>query len=564
MKINGATAVIKTLEELKVKNIFGYPGGAVLPLYDALLNSHITHILARSEQAACHAAAGISKTSDEIGVCFATSGPGATNLVTGIATAFADSVPLIIITGQVPTFMVGTDAFQEVDTTGITLPIVKYSYLVKKASDIPQIITDAFHIAGTGRKGPVLIDIPKDIQTEEFEYKKPKEPNLKGYKPNYFPNKKQLVRVWESISKSKRPLILIGGGLVFSNASEDLLKILEKAPMPVISTLMGKGFRHIYKNSFGMIGLHGNAAANYAATNCDLLISLGARFGDRATINSESFAKKAKIIHVDIDPAEIDKNIECNTPVVSDLKNFLKELLPIVEELNFDIWIDRIKEINEKYPTTYIKDGSLKPQEVLEKINKYIDENTYVTTEVGQHQMWAAQFLKMKGPGKFITSGGLGTMGFGLPAALGIGVNDKNKKIIVISGDGSFQMNFAELATASEQDLNLKIFLFNNSSLSLVKQLQYFSQNKRYSGIKFKKNPDFCKLATAYPGVNAFKINSPKEIDKVLKEAFSTEGTVLVECVVSNEEKVYPVANSSKGIEEMIYLNDEIIKLKEK
>lgn len=560
MKLTGAQAVIKALEDQNVKYVYGYPGGAVTPLYDELLNTDIEHILVRNEQAAAHAASGQSRSTDTVGVCLATSGPGATNLVTGIATAFMDSVPLVVITGQVATSMVGTDAFQEVDITGITLPIVKHSYLVKDVSEIPQLFENAFHIANTGRKGPVLIDIPKDIQLSSFEYVKPKSPNLIGYNPNYFPNVKQVERIKKILVKSKKPILLIGGGSVFSRAYKELEELFEKVQAPIISTLMGKAaVNNNLENYFGMLGLHGTAAANYAINQCDLIISLGARFDDRATMITKNFAPKATIVHVDIDPAELGKNINTHYPVVSDIKNFLDEFNPILtEKLEYPDWIDEIKELDSKYPMTYNK-SVLNPPIVIERLSELTKGEAFVCTEVGQHQMFAAQFYNFSQPGKFITSGGLGTMGYGLPASVGVAKSNPEDTVINICGDGSLQMNMPEIATALEQELPIKLILFNNSSLNLVRQLQYFGSNKRYSGIEFTANPDFCKLVKAYPNTEAYRINDVSEIDDVLNKALKNGKFTLVEINTQTTEIVYPVASAKLGLKRLDYFDGKEI-----
>lgn len=559
MKITGARAVIKALEDNNIKYIYGYPGGAVTPLYDELLNTDIEHILVRNEQAAAHAASGHSRTSDTVGVCLATSGPGATNLVTGIATAFMDSVPLIAITGQVSTSMVGTDAFQEVDITGITLPIVKHSYLVKDASEIPQIFENAFHIANTGRKGPVLIDIPKDIQLTTFEYVEPTNPKLMGYNPNYYPNIKQVERIKRILEKSEKPLLLIGGGAVYSKCFKELEELFEKVNAPILTTLMGKAaINNNLENYFGMLGLHGTAASNYAINQCDLILSLGARFDDRATMLTDNFAQNATIVHVDIDPAELGKNITTHYPVVSDIKNFLDEFNPIIDKLDYSNWIKDIKKLDEKYPMKYNKEN-INPPMVIDRLCNLTKGEAYICTEVGQHQMFAAQFYNFSKPDRFITSGGLGTMGYGLPAAIGVAKANPDATVINICGDGSLQMNFAEIATALEQNLPIKLFLFNNSSLNLVRQLQYFGSNKRYSGIEFTCNPDFCKLVKSYPNTEAYRIDDISQIDDVINKALNNGKFTLVEVNTQTTEIVYPVASARLGVKKLDYFDGEEI-----
>ncbi|MDY6065261.1 MAG: biosynthetic-type acetolactate synthase large subunit [Finegoldia sp.] len=559
MITNGASILLKSLEDEGVKRIFGYPGGSVLPIYDELLKSNIEHILMRNEQACAHAASGVSRSTGKVGVCLCTSGPGATNLVTGIATAFMDSVPLVAITGQVPSSMVGTDAFQEVDITGITLPIVKHSYLVKDANDIGQTVKDAFHIANTGRKGPVLIDIPRDVQLQEVDYKEPEKTNLPGYKPNYNPNKKQVSRVVKKLKESKRPMILLGGGVNHARAYEKVEKMVNLLKIPVITTLMG--ISSISRKSpyyCGMIGLHGSVAANYATSKCDFLLNLGARFDDRTTIVSETFASDATIVHVDIDPAEIGKNIETNIPVVADINVFLDEFIPKLSAQDWSGWMAEVKSMAEKYPTVNKGSQTVNPKKVFEKLAEKTDDNIFITTEVGQHQMFAAQYFPFKKPGSFITSGGLGTMGYGLPAAIGVAIENPDCLVVNICGDGSLQMNFAEIATAIEHDLPIKLILFNNNSLNLVRQLQYFANEARYSGIDFTKNPDFCKLVSAYEGTESYRITSEDQIDEVFDKALNNSKFTLIEIQADPNDIVYPVASPTKGIRSMSYLNKTI------
>lgn len=559
MIVNGAQAVMKILQDEGVERIFGYPGGAVLPLYDELLKTDIEHILMRDEQSCAHAASGVSRSTDKVGVCLSTSGPGATNLVTGIATAFMDSVPMIAITGQVASSMVGTDAFQEVDITGITLPIVKHSYLVKNVEDIPQIVKDAFHIANTGRKGPVLIDIPKDIQMQTFEYKEPEPTKLPGYRPNYKPNKKQVTRVLKKLKEAKKPMILLGGGVNHARAYEKIAQIAETLKIPVITTLMGiSGISRECPYYCGMIGLHGSVAANYATSNCDFLLNLGARFDDRTTIVSGTFATNAVIAHVDIDPAEIGKNIDTRIPIVADINAFLDEFIPKLEPQDWSCWMAEVRTMVDKYPTLNKGSSTVSPKKVLEKLAEKTGPDTYVTTEVGQHQMFAAQYFRFKKAGTFVTSGGLGTMGYGLPAAIGIAIENRDHTVINVCGDGSLQMNFAEIATAVEHDLPIKLLLFNNSSLNLVRQLQYFSSEKRYSGIDFTKNPDFCKIVEAYEDTETFRIHNDSQIDSVLDRALNNGKFTLIEVDADPDDIVYPVASPVEGIRSLSYLNETI------
>jgi len=556
MRLTGAQALIKFLEDEGVKYVFGYPGGAVLAIYDALLEStKITHVLVRQEQAAVHAASGYARVTGRPGVCIATSGPGATNLVTGLATAYMDSIPVVAITGQVSTDMVGTDAFQEVDITGITMPITKHNYLVKDVKKLPAVIKEAFHIASTGRPGPVLIDLPKNISGAVFDYKPVGNVDLQGYKPTYKGHPTQIKNLTVLLEEAERPIICAGGGVISSNAWDVLRELAETLSIPVTTTLMGLGaFPEDHPLSLGMLGLHGTPYANYAVQNCDLLVGIGMRFDDRVTSAVQKFAPRAKVVHIDIDPAEIGKNVGVDLPIVGDVKNVLSELLKRVSPKRHDGWLEQIKEWKELYPLEYGEyNKRLRPQYILEKLGELTRGQAIITTDVGQHQMWTAQYYKFTKPRSFISSGGLGTMGYGLPAAVGAQLAAPDSLVVTVTGDGSFQMNMAELGTATEQKLPLKIILLNNSHLCLVKQLQYFNSGQRYSGVCFTGNPDFVKLATSYSGAVGLRIEKPEDVEPVLKEALSNGKLTLIDCRISDEDLVYPVVPNNGALDEMIH-----------
>jgi len=544
--------LIKSLQAENVTKIFGYPGGAVLPIYDALRESDIQHILVRNEQAAVHMANGYARTTGKPGVCMATSGPGATNLVTGIATAYMDSVPVVIITGQVATSMVGTDAFQEVDITGITMPITKHNYLVKKANDLPGIVKEAVHIASTGRPGPVLIDIPKDVSAAPCSVKPVQQVELRGYKPNYQGHPQQINRALKLINEAEKPVIYVGGGVINSGATEELVALAQRAQIPVTTTLMGLGSfpedRHL---SLGMLGLHGTPVANYAITGADLLIGLGVRFDDRVTSVVEKFAPRAKIIHLDIDPAEIGKNVVVDVPIVGDIRLVLTELLDKLGEKEHPAWLEQIEQWRQAHPLKYGNGKKLRPQHVIQKLGEITKHRAIVTADVGQHQMWAAQFYGFVRPRSFLTSGGLGTMGYGFPAAIGAQMADPEALVIAVTGDGSFQMSMAEMGTAREQNLPIKVLLFNNNSLGLVRQLQHFYCDKRYTAVTFSGNPDFVNLARCYDAVG-LKIETPDQIEPVLTEAVNNGRLTVIEVTISEEELVLPMVPNARGLDEMV------------
>lgn len=553
MKMTAAQALIRCLAEQGVDVVFGYPGGNILPVYDAMCESSgIKHILVRHEQGAVHAADGYARVTGRVGVCIATSGPGATNLVTGIANAYMDSIPLVVITGQVPTTMVGTDAFQEVDITGITIPITKHNYLVKDASKIPLIIKRAFHIASTGRPGPVLIDLPKNVLQEKISCTNPSDLKLLGYKPNYKGHKSQIAMACDLIMKAKQPVIYAGGGVIASNGSDVLYKLAERISTPVACTLMGLGgFPGCHPLSLGMLGLHGTRYANMAIMESDVLIALGVRFDDRVAVDFSSFAPKARIIHVDIDPAEIGKNVKVNVPIVGDVKLVMEAMLARLEEKKEEQWLAQIEAWKSEYPLKYEPSKELKPQFIIEMIREITDGEAVIVTDVGQHQMWAAQYYRAKKPRTFITSGGLGTMGYGLPAAIGAQVGDPDRDVILITGDGSFQMCMQEFGTAVEQGLPVKVIILNNKSLGMVRQLQEFYCDKRYTATIFQKNPDFVKFAGVYDSLG-LRVSEPGQLRSALEQALRVKEPVIVDCIINQDENVYPMVLAGQPLSQPV------------
>lgn len=546
--------VLACLEAENVEVIFGLPGGAVLTLYDEIYKKGLKHILTRHEQGAVHAADGYARASGKPGVVVATSGPGATNLVTGIATAYMDSVPLIAITGQVARPLIGTDAFQEADITGITLPITKHNFLVKSAEEIPWVFKKAFHIANTGRKGPVLIDLPKDVQVEEGEFSYPSKIEIAGYKPTYEGHPGQIAKAAAAIHKAKSPLIYSGGGVISSGAGEELLELSRKNSIPLTTTLTGLGsVPSDYELFLGMPGMHGTFAANHALNECDLLIAIGVRFDDRVTGKLETFAPRAKIIHIDIDPAEIGKNVVPDIPIVGDVKLVLKELLRKIKTGDYSGWCEKVLGWKKSHPLRYRDEPgcALKPQRVIEEICRLTEGDAIITTDVGQHQMWAAHFCRLKAPRTFISSGGLGTMGFGFPAAIGAQVAFPERRVICISGDGSFQMNSQELATAVVYNLPVKVAIINNQYLGMVRQWQKFFYGGRYSQSCLKGSPDFVRLAEAY-GAKGLRATTQEEIVPVIQEALATPGPVVMDFQVDPEENVLPMVAPNTSIVEMI------------
>ncbi|MFH1826528.1 MAG: biosynthetic-type acetolactate synthase large subunit [bacterium] len=556
MEITGAQALIESLKKEGVEVIFGYPGGTVLPIYDVLYGEKgIQHILTRHEQGATHSADGYARATGKVGVVIATSGPGATNTITGIATAYMDSIPLVVITGQVATSLIGRDSFQEADVTGITQPITKHNYLVEKAEDIPRVIKEAFHIARTGRPGPVVVDIAKDAQNNKLDFKYPDNVNLPGYKPTLKGNPRQIKAAAKMISLAKKPVIYAGGGVISSGAAKELKEFAEKLNIPVTMTLMGLGgFPGSHKLSLDMLGMHGTAYANYAVQECDLLIAVGARFDDRVTGHLPSFAPKAKHIQIDIDPAEIGKNVRIDVPIVGDVKQTLAELNGQVkpEKEKHDAWLKQIGEWKKKYPLSYKNDSVLRPQYVIEMIQEITKGEAIICTEVGQHQMWAAQFCKFSRPRTFISSGGLGTMGYGFPAAIGAQIAKPNALVFDIAGDGSIQMNMQEMATAVIHKLPIKIAVLNNCFLGMVRQWQELLYDKRYSSTNLCANPDLVKVARAY-GAEAMRVSKKEDVKKALQDSLKvTDRPTLLDFVVAKEENVFPFVPPGQAINEML------------
>ena len=554
--IKGARILLECLSRLGINEIFGYPGGAVIPIYDELYNfKEIKHYFARHEQGAVHEADGYARSTGKVGACLATSGPGATNLVTGIMTAHMDSIPLLIITGQVSSSLLGKDAFQESDIVGITVPITKNNYLVQDIKDLPRILKEAYYIASTGRPGPVLVDIPRDIQLQEIPYDEfnkiyENHFSLEGYNPVYEGHKGQIKTAIKMIKDSKKPLIIAGAGILKAHAYEELKEFVEKTNIPVAMTLLGLGsFPGNHELALGMIGMHGTTYANYAANEADLIIAAGMRFDDRVTGNPQKFIPNAKIIHIDIDPAEIGKNKLIDVPIVGDLKNVLTDLNEKAPKVSHDEWLKQIKKWKKDYSLIYrkTKDDILIPQEILSEIDKITKGNVIVATDVGQHQMWAAQFLTFNNPYSILTSGGAGTMGFGLPAAIGAQVANPNKKVLAVVGDGGFQMTFQELMLIKEYNLPVKIFIINNSYLGMVRQWQELFHEKRYSSVDLSYNPDFIKIGEAY-GIKSIQLKNKKDLKKNLKKILESDEAVLVECIVEKEENVYPMIPAGKDV----------------
>ena len=554
--IKGARILLECLSRLGINEIFGYPGGAVIPIYDELYSfKGIKHYFARHEQGAVHEADGYARSTGKVGACLATSGPGATNLVTGIMTAHMDSIPLLVITGQVSSSLLGKDAFQESDIVGITVPITKNNYLVQDVKDLPRILKEAYYIASTGRPGPVLVDIPRDIQLQEIPYDEfnkiyENHFSLEGYNPVYEGHKGQIKTAIKMIKDSKKPLIIAGAGILKAHAYEELKEFVEKTNIPVAMTLLGLGsFPGNHELALGMIGMHGTTYANYAANEADLIIAAGMRFDDRVTGNPQKFVPNAKIIHIDIDPAEIGKNKLIDVPIVGDLKNVLTDLNEKAPKVSHDEWLKQIKKWKKEYSLTYRKteDDILIPQEILAEIDKITKGNVIVATDVGQHQMWAAQYLTFNNPYSILTSGGAGTMGFGLPAAIGAQVANPNKKVLAVVGDGGFQMTFQELMLIKEYNLPVKIFIINNSYLGMVRQWQELFHEKRYSSVDLSYNPDFIKIGEAY-GIKSIQLKNKKDLKKHLKKILESDEAVLVECIVEKEENVYPMIPAGKDV----------------
>ncbi len=572
MKMTGAQAIVEVLHREKVTTIFGIPGGVVIPLFDAIYgDKEINFVVTKHEQGAIHAADGYARSSGKIGVCIVTSGPGATNIVTGLATAYMDSIPIVAITGQVPTASIGNDAFQEADTTGITRPITKHNFIVKKPSELPIVMKKAFYIANTGRPGPVVIDIPKDITTAKIDFEYPEKVNIPGYNVTIHGHTRQIKRVMEAIEGAKRPLIYAGGGIISSGASEELKKFVKTTGLPVTLTLMGLGaFPGTAAEFLGMLGMHGTKTANYAVDRSDLIIAIGARFDDRVTGKLSMFAPNAQFIHIDIDPASIGKNVVIDIPIVGDARHILREMNKYAKKLNINKWLSEIKQWKKNHPLTYKNDDDiLRPQFIIEQIYRITHGDAIITTEVGQNQMWTAQFYKFDKPRRLISSGGLGTMGYGLPAAIGAQFANPEATVIDIAGDGSIQMNIQEMATVSQCMLPVKIAILNNGYLGMVRQWQEFFFNKRYSASCIRRNsscpdicsgpspecpqyvPDFVKLAEAYSAVG-MRIQKKSDVEGALIEAIKVDKPVLMDFIVNPEENVTPMVPAGAPINKMI------------
>ncbi len=550
--MNGAQILLESLKREGVTVLFGYPGGQVLPIFDKLYDSDIKLILPRHEQGAVHAADGYARATGKVGVCLATSGPGATNLVTGIANAYMDSIPLVAVTGQVKSFLIGNDAFQEADVTGITRPITKHNFLVKDAKDLARTIREAFYIASSGRPGPVVVDIPSDIQLQETDFIWPDTVDIRSYKPTLFGHPGQIKKAAKLISQSKKPILYVGGGVITSGAYLELRKLAEKIQAPVTTTLMGMGaFPDTHKLSLGMLGMHGTAYANHAVTGADLIIAIGARFDDRVTGRLDAFAPLSKVIHIDIDPASISKNFRVDVPIVGDAKNILGELLEQLEKIpDTSEWIKVVEDFKKKHPMKYKNEGKLKPQYIIEQINDITKGDAIIVTEVGQHQMWAAQWYKYIHPRTFISSGGLGTMGFGFPAAMGAKVGCPDKTVFDIAGDGSIQMNIQELATCVCNKINVKVMILNNGYLGMVRQWQELFYKRRYSYTCIT-GPDFVKLAESY-GAVGIRVTKKEEVRPAIERAIKTDNTVFVDFVIEQEENVFPMVPAGEAINKMI------------
>jgi acetolactate synthase-1/2/3 large subunit len=572
MKMTGAKVIVESLKKEKVSTIFGIPGGVVIPLFDALYGEkRLKLVVTKHEQGAIHAADGYARSCGKPGICIVTSGPGATNIVTGLATAYMDSVPIVAITGQVPTASIGNDAFQEADTTGITRPVTKHNFIIKKPEELQIVLKKAFYIATTGRPGPVLVDIPKDIITAEIDFDYPEKVHIPGYNITMKGNTRQIKRVVETVKSAKRPLIYAGGGIISSNASEELFQFVKKTGIPVTLTLMGLGsFPATEPEFLGMLGMHGTKTANYAVDKCDLLIAIGARFDDRITGKLSMFAKNAKFIHIDIDPASISKNVVIDVPVVGDAKSILREMVNLAEKPDVKDWLSEITEWKKQHPLVYKNDDEvLRPQFVVEHIYKVTNGRAFITTEVGQNQMWAAQFFRFNRPRQLITSGGLGTMGYGLPAAMGVQMAHPDAVVFDIAGDGSIQMNIQEMGTICQHNLPIKIAILNNGYLGMVRQWQEFFFGKRYAATCLKRDgrcpgvcnnpgencppyiPDFVKLAEAYSAVG-FRIEKKEDVEPVLREAVKTKKPVLMDFIINPEENVTPMVPAGAPLKTMI------------
>ena len=565
MLLSGAQILLECLTAESVSHIFGYPGGAVLPIYDAIFDcKSIKHILVRHEQGAAHMADGFARSTGKVGVCLATSGPGATNLVTGIATAYMDSIPMVAITGQVRTASIGKDAFQEADITGITMPITKHNYLVKRVEDLAGVLAEAFHIARTGRPGPVLVDIPLDVSKNKIEFDiakdYPRHLSIPSYRPAGSTTRipeLQLRKAAQLIAEAERPVLYVGGGAISSGAQDEVTALAERTNILTTTTLLGKGaISETHPLSMGMLGMHGTAYANHAVNQSDLLIAVGARFDDRVTGDVSKFATGAKIIHIDIDPAEIGKVIQPDVPIVGDVKTILAELLKYVTPRSATEWNETILDWKVRFPLVYPDDGKLYAEYAIEKASEAFDHDCIVATDVGQHQMWAAQYFKCTRPHQWITSGGLGTMGFGLPAAIGAQFANPDKRVLCISGDGSFQMMTQELMTAKVYAQPVIVLIINNRTLGMVRQWQEMFYSERYSQVDLQASPDFVKLTEAYGGVG-FRANTPEELTFALEQAKTIlDRPIVIDCMIPTEENVYPMIPSGQSVSEMLVKTD--------
>ncbi len=570
MKLKGAQIFFECLKKEGVEVIFGFPGGVVLDIYHEMPKSGIRHILVRHEQGAAHMADGYARATGRVGVCLVTSGPGATNTVTGVATAYMDSIPMVIFTGQVPTALIGNDAFQEVDIVGITRPCTKHNYLVKDVNDLARVIKEAFYLARTGRPGPVLVDLPKDVIQAQAEFRYPKKVELQGYRPTYEAHLGQIKRAYQLIKKAKTPVLYAGGGVILSGASEKLKTLAEMLQLPVTTTLMGIGcFPAVVPGAdnkwdahplwMGMLGMHGTYQANMAVQHSDLLLAVGARFDDRVTGKISEFAPKAKIVHVDIDPTSISKNVPVDIPIVGDCMDAVEKLIEQVqvdpiEDLDAlrKPWLSQIHEWETGHKLSYMMEGDvIKPQYVVEKLYELCTPDAIITTEVGQNQMWAAQYFQLSQPRSFLSSGGLGTMGYGLPAAIGAQVAFPERLVIDIAGDGSIQMNIQELITAVCNNLPVKVAILNNRYLGMVRQWQELFYDRSYCSTCMEAAPDFVKLAEAY-GAVGLRATKPNEVEAVIREGFAIQKPVLMDFVVAREEGVYPMVPAGKNISEML------------
>jgi acetolactate synthase-1/2/3 large subunit len=561
-KKTGAQIFFESLKQEGVTDIFGFPGGAVLDLYHEFKNHKIRHILVRHEQAAVHAADGYARATGGIGVCLVTSGPGATNTVTGIATAYMDSIPIIVFTGQVPTMLIGNDAFQEADIVGITRPCTKHNYLVKTVDELASTIKEAFHIARSGRHGPILIDLPKDMIQAVTQYTYPDHIDLKGYNPTVSGHSKQVKRAFNEILNAHKPVIYAGGGVILSDASKELTAFAHALQIPVTTTLMGLGcFPGTDPLCLGMLGMHGTYRANMAVTNCDLLIAVGARFDDRVTGDISKFAPHAQIIHVDVDPTSISKNVRVDIPIVGDAKDILKDFTALIDakitqaqwKSNRKAWFTQLEKWKEKHSLAYTQKDTIKPQYVVEQLYALTKGNAIIATEVGQNQMWTAQYYTFDKPRKLLTSGGLGTMGYGFPAAIGAQIAFPKETVIDIAGDGSIQMNIQELATAVQYNLPVKIAILNNNFLGMVRQWQELFYGKNYSATMLDTSPDFVKLAEAY-GALGLRATKPREVIPTIKKALQSNKPVIMDFIVDPEEGVYPMVPAGASIDNMILL----------